>query len=867
MATKRILITGGTTWTVPPDAALSNITCTLIAGGAGGQKCAAGAVSISRGGGGAGGFNITTITPSFTPGVTVINYVIGAGGTGATATGNATAGGSTSCNGVSPSGGAVGSTTTAAGGAGGSGGGGANAIAGGAGGSTAASRGGGGGGGGVGLRAGGASGNAAGAGGGGGAGSTVNGASSAATVGGAGAAGGAGAGGAGAGTAGSAGGGLGGNGTVGGGGGGGGGRNTASTAAAGPGGNGSSETTTAFNFVWDGTSYSLPSSAALDGSGGGGGGGHARTSSGTGGNGGNGGLYGGGGGGGGGAQTTTGNGGNGAQGAIVMQYTTAAARTLYWVGGTGTWDSLSGSTANWSIFSGGLGGEAVPTSSDTVIFDANSGSGTVTINGISSGNQAVCANFNSSASTTLTFTVTGTNGDFVVNGNFTTGSSNTWSIGGVDMNATGTITTNGANLSAINLEISLSSGTVTISDNASFGRVTLSDSTLSLSASVQLTCTGFTAAGGNNTNLSFGGGSSIRTTGSGSVWAVSKTLTAQFNVSGTPNVIIDNPTSTATTITHQSLSSNSFRVVDFSIISGSYPLTITSSADIKSLDFTGFTGSWSPGVNTLTLYGSLTLVSGMTFTAGTGTFSFGPTGTALITHAGFTLNPIATGVGTVQFTPGTVTLNGSLSLGSGTLDLTNNSLNATSFSSSNNNARTLIMGSGTWTLSGTNIVWNCSTSTNLTLTPGTSTIVLSDTSTATRVFNGGGKTYNNLTIGGLTGTSAFFLSGSNTFNTIASTKIVAHTISFNPGITTTVSNWTVTGTAGNIVTINSLSPGLQATLTKTGGGVVEVDYLSIQDSNATPGSTWYAGSNSTNVSNNTGWIFSVIPKANYFLMF
>lgn len=55
--------------------------------------------------------------------------------------------------------------------------------------------------------------------------------------------------------------------------------------------------------------------------------------------------------------------------------------TKYWVGGTGTWDSTN--TANWSLSSGGAGGVAVPNSLDTVVFDSNSGTGTVTTSGTS----------------------------------------------------------------------------------------------------------------------------------------------------------------------------------------------------------------------------------------------------------------------------------------------------------------------------------------------------------------------------------------------------------------------------------------------------------------------------------------------------
>jgi hypothetical protein len=69
------------------------------------------------------------------------------------------------------------------------------------------------------------------------------------------------------------------------------------------------------------------------------------------------------------------------------------------------------------------------------------------------------------------------------------------------------------------------------------------------------------------------------------------------------------------------------------------------------------------------------------------------------------------------------------------------------------------------------------------------------------------------------------------------------------------------------VSLVSSTPGSQATLSKA-TGVVSCDYLSIQDSNATGGAKWYAGANSLDVSNNTGWIFAASnpdnPNANRF---
>jgi hypothetical protein len=179
--------------------------------------------------------------------------------------------------------------------------------------------------------------------------------------------------------------------------------------------------------------------------------------------------------------------------------------------------------------------------------------------------------------------------------------------------------------------------------------------------------------------------------------------------------------------------------------------------------------------------------------------------------------------------------------------------------------KTLTMGSGTWTLSGTGTVWNIAVVPD-TFNKDSANIVLSDTSTTARTFAGGGLTYNKLTIGGATGTSTLTISGSNTFSELASTKTVAHTITFTAGTTQTVGAWTITGTAGNVVTLQS-STTSSYTLTKTGSGVVIVDYLSISRSTATPAATWYAGTNSTDGGNNSGWIFGLPSSGNFLFMF
>lgn len=126
----------------------------------------------------------------------------------------------------------------------------------------------------------------------------------------------------------------------------------------------------------------------------------------------------------------------------------AAAVDRYWVGGNGNWDGTT--TTHWSSNSGGAGGSSVPTSSDNVFFDGNSGAGTATIittiafcknlnftgyTGEFSGSERIQVSGNLILSATMTYSHTGqlsfmTNASITSNGNtFTCGLiSNQYSI-------------------------------------------------------------------------------------------------------------------------------------------------------------------------------------------------------------------------------------------------------------------------------------------------------------------------------------------------------------------------------------------------------------------------------------------------------
>jgi hypothetical protein len=155
---------------------------------------------------------------------------------------------------------------------------------------------------------------------------------------------------------------------------------------------------------------------------------------------------------------------------------------------------------------------------------------------------------------------------------------------------------------------------------------------------------------------------------------------------------------------------------------------------------------------------------------------------------------------------------------------------------------TIKMGSGLWTLTGTGTIINFPSTGISNLIKGTADILLSTTSTSSRTINGNNMVYNKLTIGGTTGSSTLIFGGINTFSEIASIKTVAHTIDF--GTTTqTFGKWSVTGTAGNIVTLT----GTGTTHILAGPATSGIDYLSIGAIRfaATSPGEFYAGANST----------------------
>ncbi len=305
--------------------------------------------------------------------------------------------------------------------------------------------------------------------------------------------------------------------------------------------------------------------------------------------------------------------------------------------------------------------------------------------------------------------------------------------------------------------------------------------------------------------------------------------------------------------------------VFFDANSGGGTVTPTVTTVCLDLDFNGYTGTLAAFSSNMTVSGSLDLGTTMTFSFNE-TFTFNASsGTKTIKSNGrsYSGNMVINASGaTVQlsddisFTGGTA-----LSVTAGTVDF--NGYNTTSTAQfSFSSGTTVDMSSSLFTFSGTGACWNCNS--GATVNAGTSTIKYTNNSSTGKTFAGGGKTYNNFWFAPSSGNGPLTILASNTFNDFKDDGSVAHSILFTTGTTQTVSTFAVSGSSGNLITINSTTTGTHA-LTKSGGGTISCDYLNIQHSVATPSTTWYAGNNSTNnqatATAGSGWIFTSVPIA------
>lgn len=252
------------------------------------------------------------------------------------------------------------------------------------------------------------------------------------------------------------------------------------------------------------------------------------------------------------------------------------------------------------------------------------------------------------------------------------------------------------------------------------------------------------------------------------------------------------------------------------------------------------------------MYGSLTLISGMTFTVVVGPLSFFGRGTTNITSAGKAF-------GQVNFNcvGGTINLQDAFSTSiANTSSILFGTFNTNNFSVTiagalaSSAGTTLNLGSSTILLTGTGTPWSASGTVNA----GTSLIKFTDASASTKTFGGGNKTYYDVYFSGA-GSGAFIVTGSNSYRVLRC-DTAPKTIQITAGTTQTIlsNGWLdINGINGNLITVQSTSGGSAYTFASTSSRQLSMRQVSLQD--CTGSGATHIVTAGTNVSGNTSWTF------------
>lgn len=270
-------------------------------------------------------------------------------------------------------------------------------------------------------------------------------------------------------------------------------------------------------------------------------------------------------------------------------------------------------------------------------------------------------------------------------------------------------------------------------------------------------------------------------------------------------------------------------------------------------------------------YGSLTLATGQTATGAFNLTAAGRSTHTLQTRAismAWAFIQDNGGTGSYTLSAAMVTTAG-FTITSGTFDSASFNITATTFTLSGTATRSITLGTSTLAstttaattvlaMSFTGATYSC---TSATLTVATSsnakTISIGGNAFGTITYNNSGST------GSLIFANSAFLTG---LNFSDATNARTMTLPSGTGLVISAGGFNVDGTSGKLMTINSSTPGSASSISIASGFVV-ADYLSLTDSNATGGATFFAGSNSTDGGGNTGWNFTAPIYGGFFNFF
>jgi hypothetical protein len=590
---------------------------------------------------------------------------------------------------------------------------------------------------------------------------------------------------------------------------------------------------------------------------------------------------------------TTGGSGD-CQGNLGITFTTG--QTNFWVGGTGNWNDAAN---HWASTSGGaVGTGRIPLPQDTARLDANSGSGTATVNMPRFCKDLDCTGYTGTFTRTGSFSVWSFGSLTLGSGMTLTQSGIAWLLMGRSSHA---ITTNGKAIPLsqnFNLAIWGFGGTYTLQDDLTVtgttppvflvhgygtfnangknvtvpnffsnytaaqprtltmgtGTWTLTETGSGTAAIWFLASTGMTVNGSQSQIVisaasplarSFGGAgftyNNLTISGDGGVSsALTITGANTFSTISTgPGVLLTLPSSTTTTISGLSPSVSNYGYVYLPGVNGNYlsspdSVAVSNTGDIDlrcrmALDL------WSP-TSQLDFFSKWASVS----------------------QASWTFYLINTQTDKLNFaisTTGSNSLGVTSSVGTG---FSAAALRWVRVTRRQSDGRVQFFTSSTNTNDPSAVSW-IQLGTDQTLSSGSamfdSTSIIEIGSVLTGTLSPSGKYYrmqvrNNILDNG---TGIVFDSdltqlpfGSNSFNESSTNRALV-----------TLNGAQAMAGDGRFSLAASTS-GTQATLSKS-SGTVSIDYASIKDSNATGGATFYAGSHSNSVSNNSGWIFPGLP--------
>ena len=188
------------------------------------------------------------------------------------------------------------------------------------------------------------------------------------------------------------------------------------------------------------------------------------------------------------------------------------------------------------------------------------------------------------------------------------------------------------------------------------------------------------------------------------------------------------------------------------------------------------------------------------------------------------------------------------------LTITSSTLNVSTNSNSITTAGTLTVNGGTLIATNSTIAASAVVIASGTFTAPVSTANTGFTVSGNWTHSGGTFNHSNgkVTLNGTGQTMA----GSTTFYQFRKVVAAADTLTLTAGTTQSmVNDLTLSGIAGQLLSLRSTVSGSQVNFTLIAGGTQTINYMDVKDNNASGGVTLVARSASTNSGNNTNWIF------------